>query len=140
MHIAAEQARIEVVEMLLKAGLDLTLKDRVRLLKLSFVTANITYLSYLNYTIFSYFFENLFFWWMHILNHPKKKRPLNCEGTLNLWAYCLNKTFFLLFELMLDVEQQGKTALGVAVRADEVIIVDMIIKAERYYAWRKVRR
>lgn len=26
-----------------------------------------------------------------------------------------------------------------AVRADEVIIVDMIIKAERYYAWRTVR-
>lgn len=35
--------------------------------------------------------------------------------------------------------QQGKTALGVAARADEVIIVDMIIKAERYYSWRKVR-
>jgi len=27
----------------------------------------------------------------------------------------------------------------VAVRADEVIVVDMIIKAERYYTWRKVR-
>lgn len=40
---------------------------------------------------------------------------------------------------LLDSEQQGKTALGVAVRADEAIIVDMIIKAERYYAWRKVR-
>lgn len=39
----------------------------------------------------------------------------------------------------LDLEQQGKTALGVAARADEVIIVDMIIKAERYYAWRTVR-
>uniref|UniRef100_A0A3P9N6K5 DNA polymerase kappa n=1 Tax=Poecilia reticulata TaxID=8081 RepID=A0A3P9N6K5_POERE len=32
---------------------------------------------------------------------------------------------------------QGKTALGVAARANEVIIVDMIIKAERYYSWRK---
>ena len=41
---------------------------------------------------------------------------------------------------VLDFEQQGKTTLGVAVRADEVIIVDMIIKAERYYAWRKVRK
>lgn len=30
MHLAAEIARIEVVEMLLKAGLDLTLQDRVR--------------------------------------------------------------------------------------------------------------
>lgn len=39
----------------------------------------------------------------------------------------------------LDLEQQGKTALGVAARANEVIIVDMIIKAERYYTWRKVR-
>lgn len=29
--------------------------------------------------------------------------------------------------------------LGVAARADEAVIVDMIIKAERYYAWRKVR-
>lgn len=38
-----------------------------------------------------------------------------------------------------DLEQQGKTALGVAVRADEVIIVDMIIKAERYYTWKTVR-
>lgn len=35
-------------------------------------------------------------------------------------------------------EQQGKTALGVAARADEVIIVDMIIKAERYFTWRRV--
>uniref|UniRef100_A0A3B5MDW7 Ankyrin repeat and death domain containing 1B n=1 Tax=Xiphophorus couchianus TaxID=32473 RepID=A0A3B5MDW7_9TELE len=32
---------------------------------------------------------------------------------------------------------QGKTALGVAARANEVIIVDMIIKAGRYYSWRK---
>lgn len=32
MHLAAELARIEVVEMLLKAGLDLTLRDRVRIL------------------------------------------------------------------------------------------------------------
>lgn len=31
MHLAAELARIEVVEMLLKAGLDLTLRDRVRI-------------------------------------------------------------------------------------------------------------
>lgn len=30
MHLAAELARIEVVEMLLKAGMDLTLRDRVR--------------------------------------------------------------------------------------------------------------
>lgn len=37
------------------------------------------------------------------------------------------------------MEQQGKTVLAVAARADEAIIVDMIIKAERYYAWRKVR-
>uniref|UniRef100_A0A1A8ITC9 Ankyrin repeat and death domain containing 1B n=1 Tax=Nothobranchius kuhntae TaxID=321403 RepID=A0A1A8ITC9_NOTKU len=34
-------------------------------------------------------------------------------------------------------DRQGKTALGVAARANEVIIVDMIIKAERYYAWRQ---
>lgn len=40
---------------------------------------------------------------------------------------------------MLDVEQQSKTPLGVAARADEVIIVDMIIKAERYYEWKMVR-
>uniref|UniRef100_A0A672GS47 Ankyrin repeat and death domain containing 1B n=1 Tax=Salarias fasciatus TaxID=181472 RepID=A0A672GS47_SALFA len=60
MHLAAEVARIEVVEMLLKSRVDLTLKDR-----------------------------------------------------------------------------QDKTVLGVAARANEVIIVDMIIKAERYYAWRE---
>lgn len=38
------------------------------------------------------------------------------------------------------MEQQGKTVLDVAARADEAIIVDMVIKAERYYAWRKVRQ
>lgn len=38
--------------------------------------------------------------------------------------------------LLFSWEQQGKTALGVAARADEVIIVDMIIKAERYFAWK----
>lgn len=32
MHLAAELGRIEVVDMLLKAGLDLTLQDRVRTL------------------------------------------------------------------------------------------------------------
>lgn len=30
MHLAAELAKIDVVEMLLKAGLDLTITDRVR--------------------------------------------------------------------------------------------------------------
>lgn len=30
MHLAAELAKIDVVEMLLKAGLDLTIRDRVR--------------------------------------------------------------------------------------------------------------
>ena len=38
-----------------------------------------------------------------------------------------------------SVEQHNKTALGVAARADEVAIVDMIIKAERYNAWKEVR-
>ena len=37
------------------------------------------------------------------------------------------------------MEQHGKTVLGVAARADEVAVVDMIIKAERYNAWREVR-
>lgn len=32
MHLAAELARIEVVEMLLKSRVDLTLRDRVRIL------------------------------------------------------------------------------------------------------------
>lgn len=32
MHLAAEMAKIEIVEMLLKAGLDLSLRDRVRIL------------------------------------------------------------------------------------------------------------
>lgn len=32
MHLAAELAKTEVVEMLLKAGLDLTLRDRVKIL------------------------------------------------------------------------------------------------------------
>lgn len=44
-----------------------------------------------------------------------------------------------MFVSVLRSEQQGKTALAVAARADEVIIVDMIIKAERYYGWKKVR-
>lgn len=30
MHLAAELAKIDIVEMLLKAGLDLTIQDRVR--------------------------------------------------------------------------------------------------------------
>ncbi|XP_041856626.1 ankyrin repeat and death domain-containing protein 1B isoform X2 [Melanotaenia boesemani] len=37
----------------------------------------------------------------------------------------------------LTLQDRGKTALGVAARADQVIIVDMIIKAERYSAWKK---
>lgn len=41
MHIAAELAKIEVVEMLLKAGLDLTIRDRVRILTNTSSRANI---------------------------------------------------------------------------------------------------
>ena len=41
MHLAAELARIEVVEMLLKAGVDLTLRDRVRLPTNRIYTSNI---------------------------------------------------------------------------------------------------
>lgn len=37
------------------------------------------------------------------------------------------------------VEQHEKTPLGVAARADEVVTVDMIIKAERYNVWKAVR-
>ncbi|XP_073480142.1 ankyrin repeat and death domain-containing protein 1B [Aquarana catesbeiana] len=34
-------------------------------------------------------------------------------------------------------DKQGKTALGVSARSNHFLIVDMIIKAERYYTWRK---
>lgn len=34
------------------------------------------------------------------------------------------------------VSQQNKTALGVAARGNMVIIVDMIVKAERYFKWK----
>ena len=36
--------------------------------------------------------------------------------------------------------QQGKTALAVAARSNHVILVDMIIKADRLYKWEKVLR
>lgn len=42
MHLAAELAKIDVVEMLLKAGLDLTIQDRVRNFFLKFCTSKIT--------------------------------------------------------------------------------------------------
>lgn len=35
--------------------------------------------------------------------------------------------------------QQGKTALAVASRSNHALIVDMIIKAERYFKWKQVR-
>lgn len=35
--------------------------------------------------------------------------------------------------------QHGKTALAVASRSNHALIVDMIIKAERYYAMKQVR-
>lgn len=34
--------------------------------------------------------------------------------------------------------QQGKTALAVAARSNHVGLVDMIIKADRFYRWEKV--
>lgn len=34
--------------------------------------------------------------------------------------------------------QQGKTCLEVAARGNHVILVDMIIKADRFYKWEKV--
>ncbi|XP_077899465.1 ankyrin repeat and death domain-containing protein 1B isoform X6 [Ictidomys tridecemlineatus] len=35
------------------------------------------------------------------------------------------------------VDKQGKTALAVASRSNHSLVVDMLIKAERYYAWRE---
>ncbi|XP_037657401.1 ankyrin repeat and death domain-containing protein 1B [Choloepus didactylus] len=35
------------------------------------------------------------------------------------------------------VDKQGKTALALASRSNHSLVVDMIIKAERYYAWRE---
>ncbi|GAB5566969.1 ankyrin repeat and death domain-containing protein 1B isoform X1 [Prionailurus iriomotensis] len=35
------------------------------------------------------------------------------------------------------VDKQGKTALAMASRSNHSLVVDMIIKAERYYAWRE---
>jgi len=35
--------------------------------------------------------------------------------------------------------QHGKTALAVASRSNHALIVDMIIKAQRYYAMKQVR-
>lgn len=43
MHIAAELAKIDVVEMLLKAGFDLTIQDKVRISR-----ANIVLLEQMN--------------------------------------------------------------------------------------------
>lgn len=34
--------------------------------------------------------------------------------------------------------QQGKTSLDVAARGNHVNVVDMIIKADRFYKWEKV--
>ncbi|KAK1345178.1 hypothetical protein QTO34_013888 [Cnephaeus nilssonii] len=36
--------------------------------------------------------------------------------------------------------QQGKTALAVASRSNHSLVVDMLIKAERFYAWREERK
>lgn len=62
-------------------------------------------------------------------------------GTENsmLGAIAMSKMMSVLmvgFLIVSDSEQQAKTALGVAARGDMVIIVDMIIKAERYFAWK----
>ena len=38
------------------------------------------------------------------------------------------------------LDQQGKTALAVAARSQHSLVVDMLIKAERYYAWREEHR
>lgn len=35
------------------------------------------------------------------------------------------------------VDKQGKTALALAARSNHSLVVDMLIKAERYYAWRE---
>lgn len=43
------------------------------------------------------------------------------------------RSYFCIFYFPL---QQNKTALGVAARGDMIIIVDMIIKAERYFRWK----
>ncbi|XP_007903583.1 ankyrin repeat and death domain-containing protein 1A [Callorhinchus milii] len=39
-----------------------------------------------------------------------------------------------------QTDKQGKTPLGVAARGNHIIIVDMIIKAERYFAWKETHQ
>lgn len=88
--MAAELGKVDVIEIILKAGVKMDIKDRV------------------HYTLI-----------------------LTWILTNSNWRHHVNGT--ICFKL-----QQGKTALGVAARADAVIVVDMIIKAERYFSWIKV--
>lgn len=45
-----------------------------------------------------------------------------------------------LASLLPSYPQQGKTALPVATHINHVSLVDMIIKADRFYRWEKVLR
>uniref|UniRef100_G3TLU7 Ankyrin repeat and death domain containing 1B n=1 Tax=Loxodonta africana TaxID=9785 RepID=G3TLU7_LOXAF len=70
-----------------------------------------------------------------ILNQQRQQTPLHVAAELGnvemvetlLKAGCDLKI----------IDKQGKTALAVASRSNHSLVVDMIIKAERYYTWRE---
>lgn len=60
-------------------------------------------------------------------------------GVDDMFSYC---NTILIKQLnnrcLLQILQQGKTSLDVAARGNHVNVVDMIIKADRFYKWEKV--
>lgn len=98
LHIAAEHGRQNIAELILIAGVNLKLLDKVQL-----------------------------------------PGSLSCHTSLPVPICILCIRLIELAHLYFNYLQQGKTSLDIAARGNHVNVVDMIIKADRFYKWEQVR-
>lgn len=92
-----------------------------------------------------------FLWFFHLSRDAQKAflfSSVDCWKLLSLgsrvcsqcWRPPYTPPVDSLTALSASYLQQGKTALAVAARSNHVSLVDMIIKADRFYTWEKVLR
>ncbi|KAM4808294.1 ankyrin repeat and death domain-containing protein 1B [Rhinophrynus dorsalis] len=125
LHVAAENGYISLVNYLIENNIDLSFKPNERNTPFHLAILNnhmlvvdaLLDMGYINAT------------------NARQQTPLHLAAELrniDLVEKLLKKGCDLTI-----TDKQGKTALGAAARSNHTLIVDMIIKAERYYSWKK---
>nr|XP_033785199.1 ankyrin repeat and death domain-containing protein 1B isoform X3 [Geotrypetes seraphini] len=115
LHIAAQNGYVSIVKFLISKNIDLAVSGQKDTpLHLAIRNHHMDIVEILSETQFD----------INTLNQMQ-------QTALHLAAELRN------IELVEKLLKQGKTALAVASRSNHTLIVDMIIKAERYYTWKQ---